>query len=87
MTPKEWLVDIADAAADLGLSIRSLSETKVELYGSADATVTIESHFLSGRLLRSVLRPRPDPASLTGYEPFHDETLRVTVTNAVAKIP
>lgn len=62
MIPKEWLVDIADAAADLGLGIRSIEPGKIVVYQGNDATITIESVFLSGRMLRSVLRPRPDPA-------------------------
>ena len=61
MTPKEWLVDIADAAADLGLGIRQIEPGKIVVYQGADVTITVESVFLSGRMLRSTLRPRPDP--------------------------
>lgn len=57
----EHLADLADTAADLGAGIRTLTETSITLYFGADTVVTVESHFLSGRMLRSVLRPRVDP--------------------------
>lgn len=64
LTPKEWFTDLFDAAADLGLSIRKIEPTRIELYGDANSSITIESHFLSGRMLRSVLRPRADPGAV-----------------------
>ncbi len=62
-TQAEWLSDLADTAADLGLRIRAVNETSVVLIQGNDVTITVESHFLSGRMLRSVLRPRADPAA------------------------
>lgn len=64
MTPKEWLVDIADAAMDLGMGITTIEPNRVVLYSGSDTTITIETHFLSGRMLRSILKPRPDPAQV-----------------------
>ncbi len=81
MTPKEWLVDLADAAADLGLSIRRIEPSSIELYGDGETSITITSHFLSGRMLRSILRPRPDPAAA----PENSSPTRIT--NPIAPIP
>jgi len=60
----EWLADLADAADDLGMGIRAISATSIELYQGADVSIIVDSHALSGRLLRSVLKPRPDPAQV-----------------------
>ena len=57
------MVDIADAAADLGLGIRKLEPNRIEVYQGNDVTITVESHFLSGKMLRSLLRPRRDPSA------------------------
>lgn len=81
MRQAEFLADLADAAEDLGAHIRAIGPKSIELYWGNDVSVTIESVLLSGALLRSVLRPRPDPAQV---EPRPG--VRV-VTNPVAPIP
>lgn len=57
----EWLADLADACDALGLGIRSVGPNAIVVYQGSDVTITVESHFLSGRMLRSLLKPRPDP--------------------------
>lgn len=61
----EWLADLADAADDLGAGIRVITPKSIELFWGNDVTITVETHFLSGRMLRSILKPRPDPAQAT----------------------
>ncbi|MEO7381020.1 MAG: hypothetical protein ABIV25_04685 [Paracoccaceae bacterium] len=58
----EFLADLVDAADDLGLMVAAVSPSSIELEWGHGVRVTIASRLLTGRLLRTVLHPSPDPA-------------------------
>lgn len=62
MYQAEWMAEIGKAADELGLGILELEPGRIRFRPArrkADVTVTVESVFLSGDLLRSLVRPTP----------------------------
>jgi hypothetical protein len=58
MTQSEWLAEIGAAADDLGYGIESLEPGRVVLVArKGNHTLIVESHFLSGKLLRDTVLP------------------------------
>lgn len=60
MNAVEWMTDIAQAADDLGYGIKALEPHRIILIARQDfVEVVIESHSLSGELLRERLQTIP----------------------------
>jgi len=57
MSQREWLDDIAKACEECGLTIRSIDEREVRvilLDNGSPVYVTVETYFLSGKLIRRI---------------------------------
>jgi hypothetical protein len=61
MNQSDWLREIGEAADELGYGITDLTPNSIQMVrlGQSEVKVEIESIFLSGNLLRNVLRPVP----------------------------
>jgi hypothetical protein len=59
-TPHEWMVDVLDAATELGYGVESLTPGSVRMSDRAH-TITVETIFLSGDTLRALFRSRREP--------------------------
>lgn len=54
--PAEWVCDLVQTATDLGYGVEVLRPGSVRLAGSHGLSIEIESRFLGGPLLATLLR-------------------------------